>query len=358
MKQKVLAAMSGGVDSSVAAALLLERGFDVRGVTMELFGRDANTAAADAKLAADALSIPHCTVDAIHTFEQTVINYFVNEYKSGRTPNPCVVCNRHLKFGMLMDKARELGCDYLATGHYAAIDDGQLKRGADARKDQSYFLYPLLALSIDKIIFPLGGLVKDQVRALAKKFNLPTAEKGDSQDICFIPSGNYQDFLKSRGAGIANAGAAGDIIGINGKILGRHTGIHNFTVGQRKGLGALGKRMYVKSINAAGNTVVAAEEHELGSDEIVIRDAVIGKSGIDLNKKFGVQIRYRSAPVGAEIIGVDGVDIGTGNRVYGIDGAPGPTLRIKFGEPARAASPGQSAVIYDGDSVVAGGIIV
>jgi len=344
--KKVMVAMSGGVDSSVAAALLKERGFEVHGVTMGLFGDGANTAARDAKLVADALSIPHYTVDAVDIFEQTVINYFVNEYKSARTPNPCVVCNRHLKFGLLMDKAMELGCDYLATGHYAIIDNGQLKRGTDTRKDQSYFLYPILASSPDKIMFPLGSLVKDDVRSLAKKINLPTAEKGDSQDICFIPSGNYLDFLKSRGIGIDDISTAGNIVDTTGKILGKHTGVHNFTVGQRKGLGALGKRMYVKSININDNTVTAAEEHQLESDEIVIKNAIIGKNGIDINKKYAVQIRYRSAPASATIIGDDGIN--------NIDNS---TLRIKFDEPVRAASPGQSAVIYDGDTVAAGGII-
>jgi len=339
--KKILTAMSGGVDSSVAAALLLERGFDVCGVTMNLFGEGAGTAVRDAKLVADALSIQHYVVDAVDIFEKTVINYFVNEYKSGRTPNPCVVCNRHLKFGMLMDKAAELGCDYLATGHYAIMDDGRLRRGVDTRKDQSYFLYPILAASTDKIMFPLGDLVKDEVRSLAQKFNLPTAEKGDSQDICFIPSGNYLDFLTSRGIGIDDGSTAGKIIDTTGKIIGKHTGIHNFTVGQRKGLGALGKKMYVKSISVDDNTVTAAEEHELGSDEVVIRDVITGKGGIDTGKKFLVQIRYRSQPVNATI-----TDVGNS------------TLRLKFDEPVRAASPGQSAVIYDGDIVVSGGIII
>jgi len=338
--KKVLAAMSGGVDSSVTAAILKERGFEVCGVTMDLFGGGAGAAVRDARLVAGALSMPHYVVDAVDIFEQTVISYFVNEYRSGRTPNPCVVCNRKLKFGMLMDKARELGCEYLATGHYAVIDNEQLRRGADTRKDQSYFLYPILESPIDKIIFPLGGLIKDEVRALAKKFNLPTAEKSESQDICFIPSGNYLDFLRSRGTGTDDGAASGSIIDTSGKVLGKHSGVHNFTVGQRKGLGALGKRMYVKSINTDDNTVVAAEDHELGCDEIVIRDIITCKQGIDPGKNYLVQIRYRSAPVSAKIISLDG-----------------SAIRVKFDAPVRAASPGQSAVIYDGDTVAAGGII-
>jgi len=375
--KKVLVAMSGGVDSSVAAALLKDSGFEVSGATMDLFGAGANTAVRDAKLVAGALSIPHYVVDAVDIFEQTVISYFVNEYRSGRTPNPCVVCNRKLKFGMLMDKARELGCDFLATGHYAVIDnqmratgdgrhctegDRMLRRGADTRKDQSYFLYPILESPIDKIIFPLGGLIKDEVRSLAKKFNLPTAEKGESQDICFIPSGSYLDFLASRGIGADGGGTSGSIIDTSGNILGKHGGIHNFTVGQRKGLGALGKRMYVRSINTDDNTVVAAEDHELGSDEIVIRDIIIGKQGIDPDKKYLVQIRYRSAPTGARIIadgdtGINGINNIDGTNVINNINAP-KTLRIKFDAPVRAASPGQSAVIYDVDTVAAGGTIV
>jgi tRNA-specific 2-thiouridylase len=338
MKKKVLTAMSGGVDSSVAAALLLERGFDVRGVTMDLFAADANAAVADAKSVADALSIPHCVVDAADVFEQIVVNHFVNEYKSGRTPNPCVTCNRHLKFGLLMDKALQLGCDYLATGHYAKIDGGSLRRGADNRKDQSYFLYPILAAPTEKIMFPLGDLVKDEVKELAKRFNLPTAGKRESQDICFIPSGDYTEFLKSRGIG---GGAAGHIVDTGGKTLGLHTGVHNFTTGQRKGLGALGKRMYVKRINVDDNTVVAAEEHELECGEIAIRDVVTGKKGLDVNKRYQVQIRYRSPPVNATV------------TMRGGDSAI-----IRFETPVRTASPGQSAVIYDGDDVVVGGIIV
>jgi tRNA-specific 2-thiouridylase len=334
-------AMSGGIDSSTAAALLIEQGFDVCGITMDLFGNGPSTAANDAKAVCDALSIPHYTVDAVDIFERIVIGDFIDKYKSGRTPNPCVVCNRHLKFGLLMDKAAEHGCDGMATGHYAVIDNGQLKRGIDANKDQSYFLYPVLAAPMDKILFPLGRLTKNEVREIAKKLKLPAADKNESQDICFIPSGNYLDFLRSRdiGAGDEN-GAVGQIVDINGNILGTHTGIHNFTIGQRKGLGALGKRMYVKRIDVSNNTIVAAEEHQLESDEITICDTVISKARININKQYAVQIRYRGIPSEAMITRVDG-----------------STITIKFNTPIKAAAPGQSAVIYDDDTVVAGGII-
>jgi len=337
--------MSGGVDSSVAAAILKEQGYDIAGITLDLFGASANNSAVhDAKLVADSLSIPHYTVDAANLFERTVISYFLSEYKSGRTPNPCVVCNRHLKFGLLMDKATELGYDGIATGHYAIIENGMLKRGADTRKDQSYFLYPILAIlasSPDKIIFPLGRMTKDEVRSFARKLGLRVAEKTDSQDICFIPSGNYLDFLKARGIGSDGCGGGGYIVDTGGKVVGTHSGIYNFTVGQRKGLGALGQRMYVKEINADSNTVVAAQEHELDSVGIAVRDIICAfDGGIDTDKHYQVQIRYRSGPVGARVVNMDA----------GI-------LYLHLDTPVRAVSPGQSAVIYDGDVVVAGGVI-
>jgi tRNA-specific 2-thiouridylase len=357
--KKVLIAMSGGVDSSVAAALLKEQGFDVIGATMELSAA-VTPAVKDAKLVADALSIPHYTVNAAELFEDTVINYFINEYKSGRTPNPCVVCNKYLKFGLLMDKATTLGCDYLATGHYAIIENGELRRGSDANKDQSYFLYPVLTLSPENIIFPLGKLTKSEVKAIASRLNLPAAEKSESQDICFIPSSsNYQDFLKSRGVGTEDdVNTAGHIVDINGKILGSHNGIHNFTTGQRKGLGALGKRMYVKQINAGDNTVVAAEEHQLGSSDITIRDVIYSKKRINAGDRYLVQIRYRSKPVDAEIISIEQSEpLGLPPSISSSQISPATTLRLRFDTPVKSVTPGQSAVIYDGDTVVAGGVI-
>jgi len=341
--KKVLVAMSGGVDSSVAAALLKEQGFEVCGVTMQLFDGKENSAVNDAKIVADALSIPHYTVDAVDLFEQDVIGYFISEYKSGRTPNPCVRCNHRLKFGLLMDKAVSLGCDFLATGHYAVIENGNLRRGVDPHKDQSYFLYPVLSSGIDKILFPLGGLTKDKVRETAQKFNLPTASKKESQDICFIPSGDYLQFLKSRGIGVDDCGASGDIVDVSGKIIGKHTGVYNFTVGQRKGLGALGKRMYVKQIIVDTNTVVAADEEQLETSIIEV-DPLCSKRELKTGDRFNVQIRYRSKPTSAEVISC--------NPAY-----DSGTLRLQFDEPVRAAAPGQSAVLYDGDVVTAGGII-
>jgi len=343
--KKVLVAMSGGVDSSVAAALLKEQGFEVCGVTMQLFGDKENTAVNDAKIVADALSIPHYTVNAVDLFEQDVIGYFVSEYKSGRTPNPCVKCNHRLKFGLLMDKAVSLGCDFLATGHYAVIEDGNLRRGVDPHKDQSYFLYPVLSSDINKILFPLGGLTKEKVREIAQKRNLPTASKKESQDICFIPSGDYLQFLKSRGIGLDDYGASGDIVDINGKVIGKHTGVYNFTVGQRKGLGALGKRMYVKRIIVDANTVIAADEEQLETDIIEVKNLLCSKKReLKPGGRFHVQIRYRSKPAFAEVISCN----------LALDSE---TICLQFDEPVKAAAPGQSAVLYDGDVVIAGGVI-
>jgi len=342
--KKVLVAMSGGVDSSVAAALLKEQGFEVCGVTMQLFGDKENSAVNDAKIVADALSIPHYTVDAVDLFEQNVISYFISEYKSGRTPNPCVRCNHRLKFGLLMDKAVSLDCNFLATGHYAIIEDGNLRRGVDLHKDQSYFLYPILSSDIDKILFPLGVLTKEKVREIAQKFNLPAASKKESQDICFIPSGDYLQFLKSRGIGVDDYGVSGDIVDVNGKIIGKHTGVYNFTVGQRKGLGALGKRMYVKCINVDDNTVTAVDEEQLETNIIDVRDLLRSKMELKSGDRFHVQIRYRSKPASAEVISY--------NRALDSE-----TLCLKFDEPVKAAAPGQSAVLYNGDVVIAGGVI-
>jgi tRNA-specific 2-thiouridylase len=338
--KKVLVAMSGGVDSSVAAALLKEQGFEVCGVTMQLFNDKESSVVSDAKVVADALCIPHYTVDAVDLFERSVINYFISEYKSGRTPNPCVRCNSRLKFGLLMDKAVSLGCDFLATGHYAIIEGENLRRGADTHKDQSYFLYPIFTSSITKILFPLGGLTKEKVREAAQKFNLPTAAKKESQDICFIPSGNYSDFLASRGIGVGGYGTTGNVIDINGKVIGKHTGVHNFTVGQRKGLGALGKRMYVKQIIVDTNTVVAADEEQLETKIIQVKNVLCSKRGLKSGDRFDVQIRYRSKPASAVVVSHDS-----------------ETLCLQFDEPVRAAAPGQSAVLYDCDVVVAGGVI-
>jgi tRNA-specific 2-thiouridylase len=356
--KKVMVEMSGGVDSSTAAAILIDRGFDVCGVTFcTTPGTTGGKSARDAELVADRLRIPHQTVDLSDIFERAVIRDFISEYKSGRTPNPCAVCNRHIKFGTPLFKiAAELGCEYIATGHYAVTDGGELRRGADARKDQSYFLYPILAAPIEKILFPLGAMTKSETRALARKLNIPTADRGESQDICFVPGTDYARFLRSRGVGAA--AISGNIVDTDGNILGTHTGIHNYTVGQRKGLGALGKPMYVKHIIPAENTVVVAEDSQIISNEAEIEDVVVSKAkGINVNGRYAAQIRYKSSPVGATVVEVAGC-INRGGGINNDAGtAGGVAIRIKFDEPVRAVSPGQAAVLYDGDTVVAGGTI-
>jgi len=345
--KKAMVEMSGGVDSSVTAAILLEQGFDVCGVTFcTVPGTVGGKSARDAKLVADHLGIPQKTIDLSGLFERYVVDYFIREYKSGRTPNPCAACNRHIKFGPpLLEAADELGCEYIATGHYAVSEAGELRRGADPQKDQSYFLYPILAAPMERILFPLGAMTKAETRALARKLNLPTADKGESQDICFVPGTDYAAFLRSRGADAV--AAPGDIVDIDGNVIGRHGGIHNYTVGQRKGLGALGKPMYVKQIIPNENKVVVAEDSQIISNEAVIEDAVTAKTReVGIGGRYAARIRYRSPAVGAEVV-----------EISKTDGADGLTIKIKFDEPVRAVSPGQAAVLYDGDTVVAGGVI-
>ncbi len=346
--KKVLVAMSGGVDSSTVAALLKSQGYSVCGITMKLMETDEPCvpesrsccgfdAARDARMVADILGIPHYTVNAVDAFEMSVVQNFVDEYISGRTPNPCVRCNYHLKFDFLMKKARELGYEYLATGHYAVIENGELKRGKDKFKDQSYFLYPVFASSIDRILFPLGNYTKDEVRKLAGEFSLPVAANRESQDICFIPDGNYSEFLVKRGV---KKMSSGPILDIEGKKIGTHAGLYNYTVGQRKGLGALGQRMYVKEIRVEDNAVVAATGEQLCSDEITVEDVLCGRRSPKAGERYLVQIRYRSSPVWASVTEKDD-----------------STMKLTFDLPVKAAAPGQSAVLYEGDTVIAGGVI-
>lgn len=346
--KKVLVAMSGGVDSSTVAALLKSQGYSVCGITMKLMETELSCshesksccgfdAARDAKMVADILGIPHYTVNAVEAFEKSVVQNFIDEYTSGRTPNPCVRCNYHLKFDFLMKKARELGYDYLATGHYAVIENGELRRGKDKFKDQSYFLYPVFASSFDRILFPLGSYSKDEVRKLAEEFSLPVAAKRESQDICFIPDGNYSEFLVNRGVGEI---LSGPILDVEGKQIGTHAGLFNYTVGQRKGLGALGQRMYVKEIRVEDNALVAATEEQLCSDELLVEEVLCGKCSPEVGEKYLVQIRYRSRPVWATVTEMDDA-----------------MLKLAFDSPVKAAAPGQSAVLYEGDTVIAGGVI-
>jgi|WetSurMetagenome_2_1015567.scaffolds.fasta_scaffold00173_3 tRNA-uridine 2-sulfurtransferase len=343
---KVCVAMSGGVDSSVAAALLKRRGFDVCGITMKLVDKSLPDAASprsccgfdagrDAKLVADAIGIPHYTMNAVDVFRKTVIADFATEYRRGRTPNPCVRCNRFVKFDFLMKKADELGCRFLATGHYAVIRDGALCRGRDANKDQSYFLYPVYEADVCRVLFPVGEKTKGEVRAIAADLGLVTARKRESQDICFVEDGDYAGLLDND-----TAGKVGPIIDTEGKVLGRHDGIHRYTIGQRKGLGALGRKMFVKEIRVPENTVVVGTEAELYATTVIATDAIVAPGFRFDGSEYGVQVRYRTPPVAASVSLNDS-----------------KTLRITLREPVRAVAPGQSIVVYKGDMVAAGGVI-
>jgi tRNA-specific 2-thiouridylase len=343
---RILIAMSGGVDSSVAAALLKQQGHDVVGVTMKLLDKGAPDSASgrsccgydssrDAKLVADAIGISHYMVNASDVFRETVIKDFVAEYKNGRTPNPCVRCNQFVKFDYLMRKADELGCELLATGHYAKRQGNRLYKGVDGKKDQSYFLYVIYGAPIERILFPLGDKTKDEIRRIAAGLGLVTAQKPESQDICFAEDGNYSAVLEEE-----SAFREGPIVDVNGKILGRHGGIHRYTVGQRKGLGALGRKMFVKEIRPIDNTVVVGTEDDLWAREIKVVDAIVaGGYVIDSSKEYDVQVRYRSKPSKAKVL------------------HSGNSFSISLSEPIRAIAPGQSAVVYQGDMVVGGGVI-
>jgi tRNA-specific 2-thiouridylase len=348
---RVLVAMSGGVDSSVAAALLVERGCDVIGITMKNFCYaevpEERSAAAccsleaidDARAVARTLGIRHHVLDFEGPFREAVIDPFVAEYAAGRTPNPCVRCNRFVRFPQLWRKARLLGAEHVATGHYARTlrvgDEVALLRPADRAKDQTFYLWGLGRQLLARALFPLGGLTKEEVRIRARDLGLAVAEKRESQDICFIPDGDLRGFLGRHAAGVDGPGAdrfePGAVVSTTGDRLGTHPGSAYFTVGQRRGLGVTaGRALYVSAIGP-GNTIVAGGEEELYSDELEADDLnwlVTPPSG---PIRVSAQIRYRSPAAPAVA-------------------SPGPshTLRIRFEEPQRAIAPGQSVVLYDG----------
>jgi tRNA-specific 2-thiouridylase len=345
-KKKVLAAMSGGVDSSAAALLLKEAGYNVTGITMCLGIREDGDrtrccgldAIDDARRVCDELQIPHFVFDYAGEMEERVIGKFIAEYLRGRTPNPCIDCNRYLKFGTLLNKARGMGFDYLATGHYARIakhgDDWHLLRPKDRIKDQTYFLYPIAAADLSSVLFPLGELNKEEVRALTKKAGLHVAHKAESQDICFVTQGSYGQFFQERNV----PSATGDIVDKTGRVLGKHKGIFYYTIGQRGGLGISAKTpLYVIEINVAENRIVVGEKKDLYSAGLVAGD--INLFTADFPSEVEAKIRYRKKPARCKVFQED------------------DKLRIIFQEPQESITPGQAVVLYAGDRVLGGGTI-
>ena len=354
-KQRVLLGMSGGVDSSVAGYLLREQGYEVIGVTMKVWPQDCISRAedkccgpqaiADARGVAHSLGIPHYVVDEADQFERLVIDYFSSEYQAGRTPNPCVMCNEKLKFGNLWSKAAVLGCDYIATGHYAVIehhgDRAVLRKGIDLRKDQSYFLFSLRQPQLRRALTPLGTMRKPQIREIAHSLGLKVADKTDSQEICFVPGNDYKAFLRSHLG--ENEFHRGEIYDLNGNFVGEHDGLELFTIGQRKGLpgGSLLPR-YVVDLDPETNRVIVGDADDLICDEFEI-DRVTWHpvaAGTDRSRPFDatVKIRYNHPGALASVTPLEP------NRAC-----------IRLQEPQRAVTPGQAAVFYADDDVVLGG---
>ncbi len=346
MSRKVLVAMSGGVDSSVAAMILIDEGYDVSGVTMNLnvkntgshVGRCGPASLDDAKEVCNWLKIPHYVFDYSDELEEKVITRFVSEYMRGRTPNPCVDCNRHIKFGGLLKRAKALGYDFFATGHYAAIERNGgvyfLARPRDRRKDQTYFLYAIPSGELSFILFPLASLTKEEVRKMAVKAGLPVAEKKESQDICFVAQKNYEDFLRER----VQATEPGSIVDRMGNVLGRHRGIMYYTIGQRGGLRISSKTpLYVISIDRESNEIIVGEKKDLKAKGLLASDLNMFVEAWPRRVYAKIRYRKREAACGAT--------------------QEGDRLRLMFEDKQEAITPGQSVVLYDDDRVLGGGII-
>ncbi len=363
-RKRVLLGMSGGVDSSVAGYLLREQGYDVIGVTMKVWPQDCISraedkccgpqAVADARAVAHSLGIPHYVVDEADQFERTVIDYFTSEYQAGRTPNPCVMCNEKLKFGNLWGKAEALGCDYIATGHYAIIephgDRAVLRKGVDPRKDQSYFLFSLRQPQLCRALTPLGTMRKPEIRKIAHSLGLKVADKIDSQEICFVPGNDYKAFLRSHLG--ENKFHRGEIYDVDGNFVGQHDGLELFTIGQRKGLpGGSGKPRYVVDLDPETNRVIVGDVEDLVCDEFEIdRTNWIAHELPDKD----VDSSRRSSAKADATVKIRYSHPGTLATVTSLENH---RARIRLHEPQRAVTPGQAAVIYNGDVVVGGGWI-
>ena len=357
-KTKVVVAMSGGVDSSLTAALLLQQGYDVIGVTMNLSeeSRDYDensdrgccslSAVDDAKSVADKLGIPHYVMNFKEMFQEKVVDYFIKEYGEARTPNPCIACNRYIKFEGLLDRALKLGAEYVATGHYAKIikdsETGRylLKKGADANKDQSYVLYHLNQNTLKHFMFPLGDLNKTETRKMAAELGLSVANKPESQEICFVPNDDYKTFLAEKAPAMLTPG---NIINTAGEILGKHKGLALYTIGQRKGLGIAAKQpLYVLKLDQTNNSVVVGFEDEIFSQELIATDLnflLFDKLTVAMEVKAKVRYSAKEAP--AFIVPLDG-----------------DKVRVIFKDKQRAITPGQAVVFYQDDIVIGGGTII
>ena len=355
-RQRVVCGMSGGVDSSATAAMLLEQGYDVIGITLKLWPQDCVNraedkccgpqAVTDARSVCNKLDIPYYLIDESGEFQKHVIQYFADEYKAGRTPNPCVMCNQNLKFGRLIDRADQLGANFIATGHFAGVEksaDGSrmlLKRGRDRRKDQSYFLFSLRQDQLARILFPLGEKTKSDTRDVARHCQLKTADKEESMEICFVPDNNYGGFLQQ--ANLVQK-HRGEITDVHGHVLGHHDGIEFYTIGQRRGLGiTTAKPVYVVELDPETNRVVVGDESALDRDEFIAErcnwhpfEQLAGPLEVM------AKIRYNHPGTDATITPLEGGKV-----------------KVKLHTPQRAITPGQAAVFYQDDLVVGGGWIM